>query len=79
MWARNADEQLTFLGARREDPCEERTDEASSVMMGSVQAALQIYKCAGASALWAVAVVRDPAMCWRRRGSRVTCRARLEF
>lgn len=39
---RRTDERLTFLGARRDDPCEERTDEASSVMAGGVQAALRV-------------------------------------
>lgn len=38
---RNAGERLTFLGARRDEPCEERTDELSSVMAGVVQAVLQ--------------------------------------
>ena len=28
--------RLTFLGARREEPCEERTEDASSVMLDSL-------------------------------------------
>ena len=42
MSARNAGKTLTFLGARREDPCEERTDEPSSVMACGVQAVLRV-------------------------------------
>ena len=51
MLARNAGERLTFLVARREDPCEERTDEASSVMawvvqaVQAVQAVLRVCEC----------------------------------
>lgn len=62
MSARNAGEKLTFLGARREEPCEERTEDASSVMLCGVQAVLQCASVVGPSGrsrrlLWAVVVM----------------------
>lgn len=37
-------ETLTFLGARREEPCEERTEDASSAMWAVVQAVLRAVR-----------------------------------
>ena len=41
----NAEERLTFLGVRREDPCEDRTDEASSAIVRIVQTVLRSCEC----------------------------------
>jgi hypothetical protein len=67
--ARNAGERLTFLGTRREDPCEERTDEASSAMACVVQAVLRVCGCgraerAVASSALSAAVVMESMLAW---------------
>ncbi len=72
MSARNAGERLTFLGTRREDPCEERTDEASSAMacvVQAVQAVLRVCGCgraerAVASSALSAAVVMESMLAW---------------
>lgn len=62
---RDAEERLTFLGVRRDDPCEDRTDEASSAIVRIVQAMLRSCGCdraertVASSALSAVFVNRD--------------------
>jgi hypothetical protein len=64
---RHAEERLTFLGARREEPCEERTEEASSVMALVVQAVQRRCRCsrterAGASSCLAAALVMESTL-----------------
>ena len=62
---RNAEERLTFLGVRRDDPCEDRTDEASSVIMCVMQTMQRSCECdraertVASSALSAAFVNRD--------------------